>query len=221
MTMAAEQQQVFHALAQAMLDLDLERVKTQTAQALEATISPQRIITDGLGAGMEAVGTRFARGDYFLSELIWAGQIMKEAMALLAPHLHAGEKVSAGKVVIATVEGDLHDIGKNIATSMLQSAGFEVIDLGVDVPAAEIVAKAREVAADIIALSALLSMVQGYVEETVTTVRASSIGRKVKILLGGRIVDAEKAQAMGADAYARDAWDGIAKAKELMSKKAK
>jgi 5-methyltetrahydrofolate--homocysteine methyltransferase len=221
MTMAAEQQQVLHALAQAMLDLDLERVKTQTAQALEATISPQRIITDGLGAGMEAVGTRFARGDYFLSELIWAGQIMKEAMALLAPHLHAGEKVSAGKVVIATVEGDLHDIGKNIATSMLQSAGFEVIDLGVDVPAAEIVAKAREVAADIIALSALLSMVQGYVEETVTTVRASSIGRKVKILLGGRIVDAEKAQAMGADAYARDAWDGIAKAKELMSKKAK
>jgi 5-methyltetrahydrofolate--homocysteine methyltransferase len=221
MTMAAEQQQVFHALAQAMLDLDLERVKTQTAQALEATISPQRIITDGLGAGMEAVGTRFARGDYFLSELIWAGQIMKEAMALLAPHLHAGEKVSAGKVVIATVEGDLHDIGKNIATSMLQSAGFEVIDLGVDVPAAEIVAKAREVAADIIALSALLSMVQGYVEEAVTTVRASSIGRKVKILLGGRIVDAEKAQAMGADAYARDAWDGIAKAKELMSKKAK
>jgi 5-methyltetrahydrofolate--homocysteine methyltransferase len=221
MTMAAEQQQVLHALAQAMLDLDLERVKTQTAQALEATISPQRIITDGLGAGMEAVGTRFARGDYFLSELIWAGQIMKEAMALLAPHLHAGEKVSAGKVVIATVEGDLHDIGKNIATSMLQSAGFEVIDLGVDVPAAEIVAKAREVAADIIALSALLSMVQGYVEEAVTTVRASSIGRKVKILLGGRIVDAEKAQAMGADAYARDAWDGIAKAKELMSKKAK
>jgi methylmalonyl-CoA mutase cobalamin-binding domain/chain len=221
MTMAAEQQPVLHALAQAMLDLDLERVKAQTAQALEATISPQRIITDGLGAGMEAVGSRFARGDYFLSELIWAGQIMKEAMALLDPHLHAGEKVSAGKVVIATVEGDLHDIGKNIATSMLQSAGFEVIDLGVNVPAAEIVAKAREVDADIVALSALLSMVQAYVEETVTTVRASSIGRKVKILLGGRIVDAEKAQAMGADAYARDAWDGIAKAKELMSKKAK
>jgi len=219
--MAAEQQPVLHALAQAMLDLDLERVKAQTAQALEATISPQRIITDGLGAGMEAVGSRFARGDYFLSELIWAGQIMKEAMALLDPHLHAGEKVSAGKVVIATVEGDLHDIGKNIATSMLQSAGFEVIDLGVNVPAAEIVAKAREVDADIVALSALLSMVQAYVEETVTTVRASSIGRKVKILLGGRLVDAEKAQAMGADAYARDAWDGIAKAKELMSKKAK
>jgi len=217
--MTTAQEPVLPALAHAMVTLDLEAVKAQTTTAIEEKISVQRIIAEGLGVGMEAVGSRFARGEYFLSELIWAGQIMKEAMALLAPHLLAAETVAAGRVVIATVEGDLHDIGKNIATSMLQSAGFEVIDLGVDVPATTIVAKARAVAADIIALSALLSMVQPYVEATVKAIRASTIGGTVKILLGGRIVDAEKAHAMGADAYARDAWDGVAKAKALMAVK--
>ena len=217
--MTTAQEPVLPALAHAMVTLDLEAVKAQTTTAIEEKISVQRIIAEGLGVGMEAVGSRFARGEYFLSELIWAGQIMKEAMALLAPHLLAAETVAAGRVVIATVEGDLHDIGKNIATSMLQSAGFEVIDLGVDVPATIIVAKARAVAADIIALSALLSMVQPYVEATVKAIRASTIGGTVKILLGGRIVDAEKAHAMGADAYARDAWDGVAKAKALMAVK--
>ncbi len=218
--MTTKHASVLHSLAHAMVTLDLEAVKAQTVKAIEASIPSQRIIAEGLGVGMEAVGSRFAHGEYFLSELIWAGQIMKEAMGLLAPHLQAMETVAAGRVVIATVEGDLHDIGKNIATSMLQSAGFEVIDLGVGVPAATIVAKAREVAADIVALSALLSIVQPYVEATVKAIRASTIGGTVKILLGGRIVDVASAQAMGADAYARDAWDGVAKAKALMAAKA-
>lgn len=216
---AMEHTEILRTLAKVMTALDVEGVKKYAEKALEATIPPKTIIKEGLSAGMEAVGNKFARGEFFLSELIWAGHIMKEAMTLLEPHLQAVDVASAGRVVIATVEGDLHDIGKNIATSMLQAAGFEVIDLGVDVPAEKIVEKAREVEADIVALSALLSNVQPYVEETVKTIRASRIGRTVKILLGGRIVDAEKATKMGADAYARDAWDGIAKAKDLMSTK--
>jgi len=214
-----EHTELLRRLAKVLTALDFEGVKTYTEQALQAAIPPKTIITDGLSAGMEAVGNKFARGEFFLSELIWAGHIMKEAMTLLEPHLHAGDVTSAGRVVIATVEGDLHDIGKNIATSMLQSAGFDVIDLGVDVPAETLVEKVVEVDADIVALSALLSNVQPYVEETVKTIRASRIGRTVKILLGGRIGDAKTAATMGADAYAKDAWDGIAKAKALMATK--
>ena len=140
-------------------------------------------------------------------------------MVLLEPHYKAVDRDYVGRVVIATVEGDLHDIGKNIAISMLRSAGFDVIDLGVDVPAERILEKALENKADIVALSALLSIVQPYLEDAVRTMRSSNSGKKLKILLGGRIVDDEKAREMGADAYAKDAWDGVAKAKTLMSKK--
>jgi 5-methyltetrahydrofolate--homocysteine methyltransferase len=213
--MAREQEKIFHDL---MAKLDMERVKEETRKALEAEIPPQQIIK-GLSSGMEEVGKKFAQGEYFLSELIWAGEIMKEAMVILKPHYNAADRAYAGKVVIATVEGDLHDIGKNIAISMLQSAGFDVIDLGIDVPAEQILKKAIEYKADIVALSALLSIVQPYLEDAVKTLRSSSSGNKLKILLGGRIVDDEKAREMGADAYAKDAWDGVAKAKNLMSKK--
>jgi methylmalonyl-CoA mutase cobalamin-binding domain/chain len=213
--MAREQEKIFHDL---MAKLDMERVKEETGKALEAEIPPQQII-NGLSSGMEEVGKKFAQGEYFLSELIWAGEIMKEAMVILTPHYKAADRIYAGRVVIATVEGDLHDIGKNIAISMLRSAGFDVIDLGIDVPAEQILKKAIEYKADIVALSALLSIVQPYLEDAVRTLRSSSSGNKLKILLGGRIVNDEKAREMGADAYAKDAWDGVAKAKNLMSKK--
>lgn len=213
--MVIEQESLFHDL---MVKLDMEMVKEETKKALEAEVSPQLII-DGLSSGMEDVGNKFAQGEFFLSELIWAGEIMKEAMVLLEPHYKAVDRDYIGRVVIATVEGDLHDIGKNIAISMLRSAGFDVIDLGVDVPAERILEKALENKADIVALSALLSIVQPYLEDAVRTMRSSNSGKKLKILLGGRLVDDEKAREMGADAYAKDAWDGVAKAKTLMSKK--
>ena len=213
--MVIEQESLFHDL---MVKLDMEMVKEETKKALKAEVSPQLII-DGLSSGMEDVGNKFAQGEFFLSELIWAGEIMKEAMVLLEPHYKAVDRDYVGRVVIATVEGDLHDIGKNIAISMLRSAGFDVIDLGVDVPAERILEKAIENKADIVALSALLSIVQPYLEDAVRTMRSSNSGKKLKILLGGRIVDDEKAREMGADAYAKDAWDGVAKAKTLMSKK--
>jgi 5-methyltetrahydrofolate--homocysteine methyltransferase len=212
---AIKQEKIFHDL---MAQLDMEMVKEETKKALEAEIPPQQIIK-GLSSGMEEVGKKFAQGEYFLSELIWAGEIMKEAMVILKPQYREGDRTYAGRVVIATVEGDLHDIGKNIAISMLQSAGFDVIDLGINVPAEQILKKAIEYKADIVALSALLSIVQPYLEDAVRTLRSSSSGNKLKILLGGRIVDDEKAREMGADAYAKDAWDGVAKAKNLMSKK--
>ena len=139
-------------------------------------------------------------------------------MEIIGPTLIATDTEPQGKIVFATVEGDLHDIGKNIAISMLQSAGFEVIDLGVDVPAARIVETAKAENANIIALSALLSFVEPYVIQTVQAIRDSEICGKVLILLGGRILDKGKAEEFGADAYARDAWDGVAQANVLMKR---
>ena len=215
--MSSKRERILRDLAESMISMELDAVKSGVAEALEAGIPAQRIITEALGVEMEHVGNKFAEGEYFLSELIFAGYIMQEALAVLEPHLEAGVTVSEGRVVIASVEGDLHDIGKNIAMSMLRSAGFEVIDLGVDVPAERIVEKAEEHDADIVALSALLSVVVPYMERTVRAVKESSIGGRVKVLLGGRAADIESARRMGADAYAHDAWEGISKAKELMA----
>jgi len=206
-------------LTQAMINLDVDLVKTQAQDAVTQGIASQDIITS-LGNGMQVVGERFASGEYFLSELIWAGQIMKEAMEIISPTLTATDTASQGKIVFATVEGDLHDIGKNIAISMLQSAGFKVIDLGVDVPAARIVETAKAEEADIIALSALLSFVEPYVIKTVQAIRDSEIGETVLILLGGRILDKGKAEEFGADAFARDAWESVAQATALMQRRA-
>ncbi|PDM26309.1 hypothetical protein CP083_04625 [Candidatus Bathyarchaeota archaeon B24-2] len=215
--MSVQEKEILENLSKSMLNLDLESVKKGVKEALEKNIPPQKIIKEGLGKGMEEVGEKFASHEYFLSDLIVAGAIMQEAMKILEPHLEAGVTVSAGKVVIATVEGDLHDIGKNIVISMLKSAGFTVVDLGVDVPAEKIIKKAEEENADIIALSALLSVVVPYLEKTVKAIKESPIGKKVKVLVGGRCVDEELARRIGADAYAHDAWEGVAKAKELMT----
>jgi 5-methyltetrahydrofolate--homocysteine methyltransferase len=209
---------LLQTLAQAMINLDRDSVKIQVEQAVSQGIASQQVI-GSLGEGMKVVGERFAQGEYFLSELIWAGQIMKEAMTLLEPTLTSADIRARGKIIFATVEGDLHDIGKNIAVSMLQSAGFEVIDLGVDVPAERIIETAKSENADIIALSALLSFVEPYVIKTVQAIRDSEIGAHVLILLGGRIIDKPKAEQFGADAFARDAWEGVNQANDLMTRR--
>jgi 5-methyltetrahydrofolate--homocysteine methyltransferase len=165
---------------------------------------------------MEIIGERFAKGEAFLSELIFAGHIMKEAMATIDPIMATDAIATEGKVVIATVEGDLHDIGKNIAISMLRSAGFEVIDLGVDVDADTVVEKTTVYKADIVALSALLSVVEPFVEKTVKTLKNSGISNQTKVMVGGSAMNENIARKIGADAYAKDAWDGISKAKALM-----
>jgi methylmalonyl-CoA mutase cobalamin-binding domain/chain len=203
-------------LSKSFIALELDDVIELVKEALEKQIQPQSIIKNGLIKGLEVIGGNFSRGESFLSELIFAGYIMKEAMTIVEPHLKTGDIASEGKIVVATVEGDLHDIGKNMAATLFRSSGFEVIDLGVDVPAERIVKVTEEEEADIVALSALLSVVQPYVERTIESLRQSKIGDKVKILLGGRAIEAGMDDRVSADAYAHDAWDGIGKAKALM-----
>jgi len=212
----SDKKQILKTLSESMISLELESVLEKVNVALGMSIPPQDIIKLGLSPGMEIIGERFAKGEAFLSELIFAGHIMKEAMATIDPIMATDAIATEGKVVIATVEGDLHDIGKNIAISMLRSAGFEVIDLGVDVDADTVVEKATVYKADIVALSALLSVVEPFVEKTVKTLKNSGISNQTKVMVGGSAMNENIARKIGADAYAKDAWDGISKAKALM-----
>jgi 5-methyltetrahydrofolate--homocysteine methyltransferase len=206
-------QQILESLANSLVDLDLDSAKRGVQQALEASISPQDIIGNGLARGMELVGKRFEDGEYFLAELISAGAIMEETVALLKPHLEAGAVTSSGVVVVGTVQGDLHDVGKNILVSMLKSAGFKVVDLGVDVPPERFVEKAKETKADIVCLSALLSVVVPKLEETVKLLRQEV--PSARIMVGGRCIDEKIAQRIGA-VYAKDAWAGAKSSIDLM-----
>lgn len=210
--------ELLEKVAMSLVELDSERLKNSIEDALQNGVLPQEIIKEGMGRGMQTVGERYERGEYFLSELIMAGVTMKEGMALVEPHLKGQTTETAGRVLIGTVEGDLHDIGKNIVATMLESAAFEVHDLGVDVPPKTFVEKAKGLKPDIVALSALLSVTIGKVKETIDALKESSLRENVKVLVGGSCLNEKVAREVGADAYGYDAWDGVNKAKQLLSK---
>jgi 5-methyltetrahydrofolate--homocysteine methyltransferase len=136
---------------QAVADLEIDRVAARVRDALQAGAEPRRVLNDGLSAGVQVVGERFEAGDYYLTELVLAGEVMKEGLALLEPSLKETDVQGKGTVVLATVEGDIHDIGKNLVGTMLRAAGFEVVDLGADVPAAPIVQAVRRYQAGVVA----------------------------------------------------------------------
>jgi methylmalonyl-CoA mutase cobalamin-binding domain/chain len=165
---------------------------------------------------MEIVGEKYENGEFFLSELIMAGVTMNDGMDLVKPLLKGEDTKSRGRVIIGTVEGDLHDIGKNIVITMLESSGFKVHDLGVDVSPLKFVEKIIELKPNILAMSALLSVTMNKVKETIDSIKNEKI-EMVKILVGGRCLDEKIAKEMGADAYGSDAWDGVLKARELVS----
>jgi 5-methyltetrahydrofolate--homocysteine methyltransferase len=204
-------------IANSLAELDSETLKKSLEDALHNKISVQEIIREGLSKGMEIVGERYERGEYFLSELIMAGVTMREGMTLIEPYFKGQTSESRGKILIGTVEGDLHDIGKNIVATMLRSAEFEVHDLGVDVPPETFVQKTKELKPDIIALSALLSVTIGKVKETIKVISDTSLRKDLKIIIGGSCLNPRIAEELGADVFGRDAWDGVNQAKQLIS----
>lgn len=210
-------QEILAKIANSLAELDSETLKTSLEDALQKKISVQDIIREGLGKGMEIVGERYERGEYFLSELIMAGVTMREGMLFIEPYFKGQTSETRGKILIGTVEGDLHDIGKNIVATMLRSAEFEVHDLGVDVPAETFVKKTKEIKPDIIALSALLSVALGKVKETIKAISDTSLRKNLKIIIGGSCLNPRIAEELGADAFGRDAWDGVNQAKQLIS----
>ena len=213
----AERGADMRVMAEALADLDSERLGRLVRVALETGIDAGRVLREGFGEGMRLVGERYERGEYFLAELVMAGVTMNEAMEFVRPFLGNEEVGYAGKVVIGTVEGDLHDIGKNIVISMLRSAGFEVVDIGVDVNPAKFVESVRLEKPDIVCMSTLLSVTLPNVEAVVRALEAAGLRESVKLLVGGRCLNPEMARGFGADAFGVDAWDAVVKARALLS----
>ena len=200
---------VLDRLRDAIVNFDMEGVKQACDEALRKGIPAYEIVMEGMAKGMEAVGEKYECGDFFLSELIMAGETMKEGMKILEPHLKAGGRIGRVKVVIGTVEGDLHDIGKNIAATLLKASGFDVIDLGEDVSPSKFLQHVQDSNAEIVGMSALLSTTMVKMADTVDAIVKAGIRDSVKVIIGGAAVNAAYATEIGADAAAKDAVDGV------------
>jgi 5-methyltetrahydrofolate--homocysteine methyltransferase len=208
--------EIISTLYNAILEGD-EAVAKETVQAaLDASLDPGQILADGMIAAMKEVGKRFEDGDYFVPEMLIAARAMQAGMALLKPRLVSSDVKSAGKVSIGTVKGDLHDIGKNLVALMLEGAGFEVKDLGVDVPPEKFIEAINTGSADIIALSSLLTTTMPNMKTTIEAIQQAGLRDKVKIMIGGAPVTQDYANQIGADGYSADASRAVALAHSLM-----
>ncbi len=206
-----------NAVKKAVSELDIDGITEHVRRCLEAGTEPWRIIREGMSAGMMEVGERFQAGDYFLADLIMAGEVMKEGMTLLKDKISAGESPDKGTVVVATVKGDIHDIGKNIVGMMLSAAGFRVIDLGVDVHEDKIVQAVKETGARGVGLSSLLTTMIESIKETVEALTRAGLRDKVKIAIGGACTSERLAQEMGVDACGADAVQAVKIFQELLA----
>ncbi len=182
------------------------------AEAIDAGFAPQEVLNKMISA-MDVVGEKFKNGEIFVPEMLIAAKAMKKGVEVLKPHLASGAAGALGKVVIGTVAGDLHDIGKNLVAMMIESAGFEVIDLGVDVPVEKFVEAAAQDGVKIVACSALLTTTMPAMDATVAALKAT--GKGYKIMVGGAPINQEYADKLGADAYTPDAASAAKKAKEI------
>jgi len=180
-----------------------------TQSALDNNILPDIIITQGLTAGMEVVGEKFATKEYFIPDMLASAEAVGAAMDILKPLLEASNAETKGKFAIATVKGDIHDIGKNIVAILLRGAGYEVQDLGIDVTIEKIVETVREEKPDYLGLSALLTTTMVNMGEIIEALKENGLRDKVKILIGGAAVSAEYAREIGADAYCVDGFNAV------------
>ncbi|MCL2825821.1 MAG: cobalamin-dependent protein [Eggerthellaceae bacterium] len=196
-------------ITQQMSDLDEDALLESLTGVINEDPDSAMAALQACQAGLEQVGKRFEAQEYFLSDLVYAGELMTDAAAILKPALAESTTASLGKVVICTVKGDIHNIGKNIVCTMLDAAGFEVIDLGVDVPAADIVQAVKDSGAKIVALSSVLTLAVDSIQEAIAAFVAAGIRDQVKIIIGGGPVSAVVCENTGADAWARNPRDGV------------
>jgi 5-methyltetrahydrofolate--homocysteine methyltransferase len=213
---AAEPVGVRGRLARAVIDGELESVVGLVETALAEGLTPMQISTEALLMGLEEVGRRFGSGSCFLPQVMLSAETMKAAFARLKTELSAGALVSLGKILMATVEGDIHDIGKNILVTLLENNGFEVIDLGKNVPASRILAEAKAHAVDAVGLSALMTTTMAQMEKVVGLLKQEGV--KTFTMVGGAVVTQEYANEIGADLYAKDAMEAVERIKKLLAK---
>ena len=204
-------------LKQAVIDGNADTALALTQALLATGASAREILDEALLPGMEVVGVRMRDGDCFIPEVLLSARVMQSCLDLLRPHMDAGEQAGGGVVVIGTVEGDLHDIGKNLVGMLLQGAGFTVVNLGTGVAAADFVAAVKEHQPKILGMSALLTTTLPHMSETIALLKAEGLRDAVKIMVGGAPVTAAYADEIGADGYGANAGMAVERAKELVN----
>lgn len=204
-------------LHEAILKGNLNQAVEITQQAIAENIDPQQVINNYMSPAMEEVGARFEAGEAFVPELLLAARAMKGSLELLKPLMTENASARLGKVVIGTVKGDLHDIGKNLVASMLEGCGFEVINLGVDISSEKFIAAIKEHKADILCMSALLTTTMNYMKEVIDALAVSGIRQDVKVMIGGAPVSTLFANQIGADGYSDNANSAVSLAKSLIA----
>lgn len=207
-------ERILDNLRDSVAALDSENVKKIIKEALDNDIDPSEIIMNGISRGSEIVGEKFEKSEYFLSELVAAGEITKEALEILKPYIDSEKVTPRGKIVIGTVEGDVHDIGKNIVIMFLQSRGFQVIDLGVDVPKESFIEAIKEHNPQILGMSALMTITAQTMGEVIIMLKEIGLREKVKIIIGGTPTTPEFGKHIGADYQTTGALEGVKKCLE-------
>jgi 5-methyltetrahydrofolate--homocysteine methyltransferase len=202
---------------EAILAHKKDDIESLVERALEQGLEPNRIMEEGLIAPMDIIGEKFASGEIFVPEMMVSALIMKMGLEKVKPHLMGGQLESKGRVLIGTVKGDLHDIGKNIVAMMMEASGFEVIDLGVDLSAEDIAEKVKELKPGVLGLSALLTTTMGQIQNVLTVLTEMGLRDQVKVIVGGAPLNNEFAEKVGADGYGDNATEAVALCKKFMA----
>jgi len=206
----------FAAIAQAVVDLQPRKTAQLVQEVLAAGFLPQEILLNGLARGMNRVGELFAEKEFFVPEVLMASRTMEAGFELLRPLLKAGDSGRLGRVVLGVVQGDIHDIGKNIVKVLLEAAGFEVIDLGRDVPVQDFVRSVREQQPQVIGLSSLMTTTMPLMAVVIDELEKHGLRDKVRVVIGGAPVTADYARSIGADGYAPDAPAAVREIRKLL-----
>ena len=196
----------------------IRTIKAKVQQALDEGIGAQEILDGGLLPGINEIGEKFARNEVFVPNVLLAAKVMNMGVEVIQPLLAAGESTKLGTAVVGTVKGDLHDIGKNLVASMLEGCGFEVKNIGIDVPSDKFVEAVKDYNADILCMSALLTTTMTYMKDVIQALEDAGIRQNVKVMVGGAPVTQNFADEIGADGYSDNANSAVAVAKELMGK---
>ncbi len=208
--------EVLALIRRMVVDGNFREIEAQVGKALEAGFDPQRIINEALISAMDIVGKRFSDGEIYVPEMLVSATAMKRGLEIIKPLLSGGGEKPRGTIVMATVKGDLHDIGKNLVTMMLEGAGFQVIDLGVDAKVEDLVGIVREKAVDILGLSALLTTTMPEMQRVIEVLETEGLREKVRVMVGGAPIDQAFAEQIGADGYGADAVEAVKLARRFI-----
>ncbi len=210
---------IFKTINGMVVDGKFNDIEEQVQQAVDAGTDLNRLIDDALISAMDIVGKRFSDGDIYVPEMLVSAKTMKLGLNIIKPLLQSGEIENRGTIVMGTVKGDLHDIGKNLVTMMMEGAGFKIIDIGVDVKIENLVEILKKEKADILGLSALLTTTMPEMQNVIAVLKEAGLRNHIKVIVGGAPIDQVFADKIGADGYGKDAAAAVQLARELMSEK--